>query len=78
MQKGVKFDAWAHHPYPTGPSLPPMQKVRYPNVTLSTMAQFEADLKKWYKRTVPVWITEYGHETKPGEPHGVTPATQAE
>ena len=77
LQKGVKFDAWAHHPYPTGPSLPPMQKVRYPNVTLSTMAQFEADLKKWYKRTVPVWITEYGHETKPGEPHGVTPATQA-
>jgi hypothetical protein len=77
LQKGVKFDAWAHHPYPTGPSLPPMQKVRYPNVTLSTMPKFEADLKKWYHRAVPVWITEYSHETKPGEPHGVTPSTQA-
>jgi len=26
---------------------------------------------------VPIWITEYGHETKPGEPHGVSTATQA-
>jgi hypothetical protein len=24
-----------------------------------------------------VWITEYGHETKPGEPHGVTTSQQA-
>ena len=31
---GLKFDAWAHHPYPTSPNLPPLQKVRYPNVTL--------------------------------------------
>ena len=35
--KGLKFDAWAHHPYPTSPNLPPLQKVRYPNVTLSTL-----------------------------------------
>jgi hypothetical protein len=75
--KGLKFDAWAHHPYPTSPNLPPMQKVRYPNVTLSTMPQFEKDLAKWFHRPVPIWITEYGHETKPGEPHGVSPATQA-
>ena len=76
-QKGLKFDAWAHHPYPTSPNLPPLQKVRYPNVTLSTLPQFEKDLKKWFHRAVPIWITEYGHETKPGEPHGVTNAVQA-
>jgi Glycosyl hydrolase catalytic core len=75
--KGLKFDAWAHHPYPTAPNLPPMQKVRYPNVTLSTLPKFESDLKKWFHRSVPIWITEYGHETKPGEPHGVTTAQQA-
>ena len=75
--RGCRFDAWAHHPYPTSPNLPPMQKVRYPNVTLSTLPQFEKDLKKWFHRTVPIWITEYGHETKPGEPHGVSTATQA-
>ncbi len=77
QQKGLKFDAWAHHPYPTSPNLPPLQKVRYPNVTLSTMPQFEQDLKKWFHRVVPIWITEYGHETKPGEPHGVTNSVQA-
>jgi hypothetical protein len=75
--KGLKFSAWAHHPYPTSPNLPPTQKVRYPNVTLSTMPQFEKDLNKWFHRAVPIWITEYGHETKPGEPHGVTEARQA-
>jgi hypothetical protein len=76
-QKGVKFDAWAHHPYPTEPNMRPLQIVRYPNVTLATLPKFEKDLHTWYHRTVPVWITEYGHETKPGEPHGVSTATQA-
>jgi hypothetical protein len=75
--KGLRFDAWAHHPYPTAKNLPPTQKVRYPNVTLSTLPQFEKDLKKWYHRAVPIWITEYGHETKPGDPQGVSTATQA-
>src|SRR5207302_5889626 len=75
--KGLRFNAWAHHPYPTSPNLPPLQKVRYPNVTLSTLPHFESDLKKWFHRSVPIWITEYGHETKPAEPRGVTTARQA-
>ena len=75
--KGLKFDAWAHHPYPTSPNLPPTQKVRYPNVTLSTIKKFEADLHKWFHRTVPVWITEYGHETRPPEKRGVSYARQS-
>jgi hypothetical protein len=74
---GLKFDAWAHHPYPTSPNLPPTQKVRYPNVTLSTLPTFETNLKAYFHRSVPVWITEYGHETKPPDPHGVSYATQA-
>ena len=42
------------------------------------MPQFETDLDKAFgRKNVPVWITEYGHETKPGEPHGVTEAQQA-
>jgi len=76
--KKLKFDAWAHHPYPFPVALPPTQKVRYPNVTLSTMPQFESDLDKAFgRKNIRVWITEYGHETKPGEPHGVTEAQQA-
>jgi hypothetical protein len=78
QQKGLRFDAWAHHPYPTSPNLPPLQKVRYPNVTLSTLPQFESDLKKWFHRTVPIWITEYGHETKPAVKNGVTYAVQSQ
>jgi hypothetical protein len=75
--KGLKFDAWAHHPYPTTPSMKPLQKVRYPNVSLSTLPTFEKNLRAWFHRVVPVWITEYGHETRPGEPHGVSLSTQS-
>jgi hypothetical protein len=75
--KGLKFDAWAHHPYPTTPNMKPLQKVRYPNVTLSTLPTFEKDLRTWFHRVVPIWITEYGHETKPAEKHGVSYSTQS-
>jgi hypothetical protein len=75
---GLKFDAWAHHPYPFPVAQKPTQKVRYPNVTLTTMPQFEKDLDKAFgRKNVPVWITEYGNETKPGEPAGVTELQQA-
>lgn len=75
----LKFDAWAHHPYPTPQYLKPAQKVRWPNVTLSSMARFEQSLDTWFKRKgIRMWITEYGHETKPdGEPNGVSRAQQA-
>ena len=74
----LKFDAWAHHPYPYPVSMKPTQKVRWPNVALSSLPQFEKSLDVWFKRKgIPIWITEYGHETKPGEPHGVTESQQA-
>ena len=75
---GLKFDAWAHHPYPFPVAQKPTQRVRYPNVTLTTMPRFEKDLDKAFgRKKTPVWITEYGNETKPGEPAGVTEAQQA-
>jgi hypothetical protein len=74
----LKFDAWAHHPYPFPVSMKPTQKVRWPNVSLASLPQFEKSLDVWFKRKgIPIWITEYGHETKPGEPHGVTERQQA-
>ena len=66
QQKGLKFTAWATHPYPTRPNMKPLQKVRYPNVTLALLPQFELNLKKLFHRNVPVWITEYGHQSKAG------------
>jgi hypothetical protein len=73
----VKFDAWAHHPY-SDIGATPTQKVRFPNVNLVQIPTFEEDLNKWFRRkTTPIWVTEYGFQTKPGQPKGVTPAQQA-
>ncbi len=76
--KRLKFDAWAHHPYPVPVNQKPTQKVLWPNVSLSSLPRFETSLDKWFgRKNIPVWITEYGHETKPGEPAGITEAQQA-
>ncbi len=76
--KNLKFDAWAHHPYPVPVNQKPTQKVQWPNVALTTLPQFETSLDKWFgRKNIPVWITEYGSETKPGEPNGVTESQQA-
>jgi hypothetical protein len=74
----LKFDAWAQHPYPVPVNQKPTQKVLYPNVTLMSLPRFEKDLDTWFRRkNIPIWITEYGNETKPGEPKGVTETQQA-
>jgi hypothetical protein len=74
----LKFDAWAHHPYPTVPNMKPLQRVRWPSVTLPLLPKFETSLDKWFHRKgIAIWITEYGHETKPGEPRGVTLSQQS-
>ena len=76
--KKLKFDAWAQHPYPVPVNQAPTQKVRWPNVALTSLPQFETSLDNWFgRKNIPIWITEYGNETKPGEPKGVTEAQQA-
>lgn len=73
----LKFDAWAHHPY-SDLGASPTQKVRFPNVNLPQVPTLDNDLNKWFKRrSTPFWITEYGFQTKPGQPKGVTTAKQA-
>jgi hypothetical protein len=72
----LRFDAWSHHPY-SSLGFGPLQKTRFPNVNLPQIPQFEASLNAWFGRTsTPIWISEYGFETKPGEPKGVTTAQQ--
>lgn len=77
QQPGLRFDAYAEHPYATRPDLPPTQRVNWPNVTLTMLPRFEQSLDAWFHRHVPVWITEYGYQTRPASPEGVTPARQA-
>jgi hypothetical protein len=75
----LKFAAWAHHPYPSVPRLKPSQKVRWPNVTLASLPEFQKRLKTWFKRrSLDIWVTEYGHQTRPQDRLGVTYAKQAE
>ena len=74
----IKFDAWAQHPYPTGLRARPTQRVRWPNVTLSQMSRFEQALDKWFGReNIPIWFTEYGHQTRPERSDGLSYAKQA-
>ena len=74
----IKFDAWAHHPYPTDLTAPVTQKVKWPNVSVSSLPQFEKSLNTWFKRkTTPIWIDEYGYQTKPANPKGVSLSQQA-
>jgi hypothetical protein len=54
----------------------PTQKMRWPNVSLASLPTFEKSLDKWFKRKkTPVWLTEYGHETKPDK-RGISTALQ--
>jgi hypothetical protein len=74
----LKFDAWSHHPYPTVPSARPAQKVKWPNVSLASLPRFNTSLKSWFKRkSVPMWITEYGHQTRPEDSLGIPYSRQA-
>ena len=74
----LQFDAYAHHPYPFRPNLSPAQKVRWPNVTLGSLPELEKRLRLLFKRkSVPIWVTEYGHETRPQDALGVSYAKQA-
>ncbi len=78
LQKpAVPFDAWAHHPY-SDLGYGPSQRYRFPNVNLSTLHTFEQKLDEWFHRAdIPIWISEYGLQTKPARPGGVSIAQQA-
>jgi glycosyl hydrolase family 39 (putative alpha-L-iduronidase) len=69
--------AWAEHPYPTVYALGPNQKVAYPNVGLSNIDRFGVDLQKWFHKRVPIWVTEWGEQTKPEYAFGVPYLKQA-
>jgi hypothetical protein len=77
QQQGLRFDAYAEHPYATRPNLPPTARVNWPNVTIETLPRFEQSLDLWFHRQVPVWITEYAYQTTPAAAFGVTPKQQA-
>ena len=67
-ERDLSFDAYATHPYPTRPNAPPTERVRWPNVTLSQLPDSSASTRPLVQpQEIPVWITEYGYQTKPGD-----------
>jgi hypothetical protein len=74
----LRFTAWAVHPYPFTPSQPPTARVRKPNISLRQIGEFQKVVDKaFHRRSTPIWITEYSHETRPEEPRGVPYSKQA-
>jgi Glycosyl hydrolases family 39 len=69
--------AWAEHPYPSNIPPSPTQKVAYPNIALTNIDRFGADLQTWFHKFVPVWVTEWAEQTKPQNAFGVSYAQQA-
>ena len=74
----VRFDAWAQHAYPPRNNVAPDSHVRWPRVGLGNLERFGRAIDAWFGRPqTPVWVTEYAHETLPGNPVGIEQELQA-
>ncbi len=74
----VRFDAWAHHPYPEGFKGKPIGKFRWPNVGIGDLARLEVEVRKAFHRTsVPLWVTEFAEQTKPERAGALSYSQQA-
>ena len=75
----AKFDAYAHHPYPSTPSETPSSGgcKNCPSITMATIKKLLILVKRSFG-TKPVWLTEYGYQTNPPDTFlGVPPKRQA-
>jgi hypothetical protein len=78
------FDAYAHHPYYGHPSETPTSKpklVKGPRivggpVVLGNIGDLTREVRRLWGRK-PIWITEYGYQTKPDRAFAVSYAQQA-
>jgi hypothetical protein len=76
---GARFDAYAHHPYPSSPAETPSSGGcrNCPFITMATIRKLLILVKRsWGSK--PVWLTEYGYQTNPPDTlFGVTLKRQA-
>ena len=76
---GAKFDADAHHPYPSTPSETPSSGgcKNCPWITMATLPSLLILVKRHFG-SKPIWLTEYGYQTNPPDTFlGVTLKRQA-
>jgi hypothetical protein len=56
----LRFDAWAHHPYPPTAHSSPAARFAWPGVGLNELGRFGRAVDRAFGRTdVPLWVTEY-------------------
>ena len=62
----AKFDAYAHHPYPSTPSETPSSGgcKNCPWITMATIRKLLILVKRSFGPK-PIWLTEYGYQTNP-------------
>lgn len=74
---GSPIDAWAHNGY-MGTMSPFHHNVRSPYVGLGNVTDLTRVMDRYsVARGKPIWITEFGYQTKPSFQPGVEPAEQA-
>src|SRR4051812_48720423 len=67
---GLRFDAWAHHPYPRTDRTKPGASQPWPAVGLGSLGRFDRALGRWFGREPPrLWLSEFAYRTSP-EIHG--------
>ena len=75
----AKLDAYAHHPYPSSPGETPSSGgcKNCPSITMATIPKLLILVRRSFGPK-PVWLTEYGYQTKPPDDFlGVPPKRQA-
>ena len=75
----AKFDAYAHHPYPVSPVETPSSGgcKNCPYITMATIRKLLILVRQSFG-SKPVWLTEYGYQTRPPDTIlGVPPKKQA-
>ncbi len=75
----AKLDAYAHHPYPSSPGETPSSGgcKNCPSITMATVPKLLILVRRYFGPK-PVWLTEYGYQTKPPDDFlGVPPKRQA-
>lgn len=81
------MSGWAHHPYEL--IFPPNRRPAYPDwATIANLGSLSRLLHRTFQRygqplpakkgaSLPLYLTEFGYQTDPPDPRGVTPAQQA-
>jgi hypothetical protein len=76
----ARFDAYAHHPYPTTRGETPMAGScrRCTSLTMANLERLLTEVRRAWGTRKRIWLTEYGYQTNPPDRAlGVSPARQA-